>query len=355
MQFDSLGATDDARITAANNYHQNHGGRVLEPIELPSRVIQHSVPITWWSGSRWLAKGGPAREYSRGTVLKYVGSGAQIRFPRSQTGQGYPGDGSPRDSHFEGIQFEGSGDCIESFDPTSYPQNGPGRVLWMTSFWGCGWKFFNRIHWGWWDGVNITGTTHVQLIKDTPFYVGGSENTLFGADSSFMDNNTWQRTPKPFIRSRLEKSSIGHVMPTARGWSYQLKVEGGNNLAVNGARFDSQDSDPVSGCSVRIEGGVNISVVNCSFKGQANDLDSAFEHGLIEITGGSHITVMGNNFLRDATKASPDTPLVFTGPNVGQGAVIVGPNNFSGFTGVLRQSKPGQIICIDPRMRVITG
>ena len=45
-QFDSLGGTDDARVTAANAYHQNHGGRVLEPILLPSRVITHTVPLS---------------------------------------------------------------------------------------------------------------------------------------------------------------------------------------------------------------------------------------------------------------------------------------------------------------------
>ena len=352
--FDSLGSTDNARISAANAYHKAHGGRVLEPIILPSRVVTHSVPIELWSGARWVAPGGPAREYSRGSVLKYTGTGAQFRFTRTQTAQGYPGDGSPRDSNFECIQFEGSGDCFESYDPTTYPQNGHGRVAWMTSFWGCGWKHFNRIYWGWWDGLNITGPTHTQGIKDTPFYLGGSESTLFGAESSFMDNNTWQKTPKPFIRSRMEKSTIGRVMPTARGWSYQLKIEAGNNLEVNGARFDSQDSDPVSGASVRIEGGVNLSITNCSFKGQANDLAGAFEHGLIEVTRGRQITIMGNNFLRDATKAPPDTPLVYAGPNVQQGAIIFGPNNFEGFTGIVHQYRPGQIISTDPRITVRT-
>ena len=353
--FDSFGSNDNDRVTAVNAYHQNHGGRVLEPIILPSRVVNHTVPIQLWSGARWIAPGGPAREYSRGTVLHYSGQGAQFRFTGSQTAQGYPGDGSPRDSNFENIQFEGSGDCFESYDPTTYPQNGPGHVGWMTQFDSCGWKLFNRIYWGWWDGLNITGSTHVQLIKDTPFYVGGSECTLFGAESSFMDNNTWQKTPKPFIRSRLEKSTIGRVMPTARGWSYQLKIEAGNNLEVNGTRFDSQDSDPVSGCSVRIEGGSNINITNCSFKGQCNDLAGAYEHAVIEIIGGDNILVGGNNFLRDATNAPPDTPLVYTGPNVGQGAVVVTPNNFHGYVGVVRQSKPGQIICTDPRITVITG
>lgn len=355
--FDSFGGNDNDRVKAVNTYHQNHGGGVLEPIQLPSRIITHSVPFQWWSGMRLIADGGPAREYSRGTVLRYNGTGSQFVFTGSQTAQGYPSDGSPRDINIHNVQFEGPGntDWTQCYDPRTYPQNGSSHVDWMSELRGCGWKLFNRVYWGWWDGLNLVGTTHVQAVKDTPFFVGGAECTLFGAESSFMDNTAWANTPKPFIRSVLEKSTIGAVMPTARGISYQMKIEGGNNLVVNGTRFDSQDSDPVSGASLRIEGGANISVTGCSFKGQGDNFAEAYEHGVIEIVGGQHIIIQGNNFHRSGTRAPSSTPLVYTGPNVPFGGVVVGPNGFQGFDGVLQQSKPGQIVCTDPRMRIITA
>jgi hypothetical protein len=353
--FDSFGSNDNDRVTAVNAYHQNHGGGVLEPIELPARVITHSVPFQAWSGMKLVGSPVRACEYSRATVLKFTGSGSQFVFAYPQTSQGYPSDGSPRDIALSGIQFEGPGntDWWQRFDPSK--DSYTGRVLWMSEFHGCAWKLFRSVYWGWWDGVTISGVTHVQAVQDTPFHVAGAECTLFTGESSFMDNTGWAGVPKPFIRSRLEKSTIGAVMPTARGFSYQIAVDGGRNLHIVGVRCDSQDSDPVSGASIRINGGSNINITNCSLKGQCDNLAAAYEHAAIEVVGGRHIIIQGNTFVRAGTAAPSSTPLVYTGPNVGPQAVAVGLNGFDGFDGVLRQAKDGQIVCIDPRMRVITG
>jgi hypothetical protein len=353
--FDSFGTNDNDRVRAMNAYHQAHGGGILEPVKLPARQVTHNVPVQVWSGMKLeAAGGGRASEFSRSTVMAFNGSGSQFVFAAPQTNQGYPSDGSPRDVSIRGIQFQGpaSTDWWQCFDPSK--DSYTGRVLWSSEIYGCSWKAFRRVYWGWWDGVTVSGVTHCQGITDTSWHVAGAENVLYSGEQSVMDNTGWANTPKPHIRSRMEKSRIGVVMPTARGISYQLAVDGGRNLQVLGLQCDSQDSDPVSGANIRVNGGENITITGCSFKGGADDLPAAQEHGIIEVAGGNHVNITGNDFTRRGTRAPASTPLVFAGPNVFVGGVIVGPNNYAGYDGVLRQSKAGQIVCTDPRMKVVT-
>jgi len=358
--FDSFGATDDDRVRGVNAYQQAHSGGILEPVELPSRVITHSVPFQLWSGLRMHSES-PHRacEYRRQTVLKYTGAGSQFVFTGSQTAQGYPGDGSPRDVSLRGIQFDGSpsNTFLPSYDLTKYPAQGPSHVLWMSELHGCSWTNFGKVNASWWDGLSISGVTHFQGIGDTPLWVDAAESSLFGSDAySFMDNSNWSNTAKPFIRVRARKCTIGKVMITARGFSYQIAIDdGAYNTVLDQVAFDSQDAAPVYGANLRINGGTNTVVSRCSFKGGGQNYLAAYEHGVIEIVGGRQVNISGNNFLRLGTSASPDTPLVFVGPNVPDQGVIVGANNFEGYTGVVRQSRPNQIVCLDPRLRVITG
>lgn len=358
--WDTFGATDDDRVRGVNAYQRAHGGRILEPVELPSRVIEHSVPLELWSGLRMHSES-PHRscEYRRQTVLRYTGTGSQFMFTGSQDAQGYPGDGSPRDVSLRGIQFDGNGAnaFLPEYDLTKYGTQGRSHVLWMSEFHGCAWTNFRRVNASWWDGLSISGVTHFQAIKDTPLWVDAAESSLFGADAfSFMDNSSWAGMPKPFIRIRARKCTVGKVMITARGLSYQVAIDDGAcNTVLDQVFFDSQDAAPVSGASLRINGGKNTLVTRCSFKGQANDLAAAYEHGIIEIVGGRNHLIEGNNFWRAGTNASPDTPLVYVGPNVPTGGVVFGLNNFEGYTGIVQQSKPGQIVCTDPRITVKTS
>lgn len=355
--LDSFGANDNERIATLNQYQRDHRGGILEPVVVPNRVLSHSTPIDLWSGLLLTSESGaPAREYSRKPVLKYTGAGSQFRFTDSQTSQGYPGDGSPRDVDLIGIQLEGPStvDCFPSYDPTTYTTNGRGHVQWMANIHNCGFKHFRRVYWGWMDGVSITGPTHFQGIADTALYVDGAENVLFDGGNSFIDNANWARVPKPHIRTRMKKSRIGNVMPTARGWSYQMAIESGTeNLVVDGVQFDAQDSAPVSGASLRINGGKLITITNCSFKGQADALHEAFEHGIIEIVGlDGELSISGNNFLRRGTRAPRSTPLVYVGPKVPDGLILVEGNN-TDYEGIILVSRPNQVFCTDPRLRVV--
>ena len=354
--LDSFGANDNERIRTLNTYQRQHSGGILEPVVMPNRVVTHSEKIELWSGLTLVSEAGtPAREYSRKPVLKYTGSGSQFLFTGTQSAQGYPGDGSPRDIDLVGIQFEGPStvDCFPSYDPTTYTANGGGHVTWMARIHNCGFKNFRRVYWGWWDGVSMTGVNHFQGIADTALYVDGAENLLFGGGMSFIDNANWARVPKPHIRTRMKKSRIGDVMPTARGWSYQMAIESGTeNLVVDGVAFDSQDAAPVSGASLRISGGKNITLTGCSFKGQADALAEAFEHGIIEIVGlDGDLTIGGNNFLRRGTRAAASTPLIYVGPKVPDGLILVEGNN-TDYEGVVLVSRPGQVFCTDPRLKI---
>jgi hypothetical protein len=263
------------------------------------------------------------------------------------------------------LQGGGSTHCIAKNDPSSASVTG--KVLWMTNFHGCGFKNFATVWWGWGDGTSISGPTHVQGCTDTPFFLAGSENSLFGEDAfSFMDSagSAWAAAGKPFIRSRLEKSRIGQVMVTARKTAYQLSVEGGNSLLVSGFCFDAQDSDPVYGSALRVSGGDGIVFQNATFKGAMNAPASATggaaaNRGWAHITGGSQLAFLGNRFTRRGTAATVATPLAYVGGGVGLGQVKWGFNTYGGYAGakaVVQQAVADRLAVLpDPLLTVNTA
>lgn len=362
IAFDSFGANDNARVAGMNAFHKAHGGGILPTVIMPARQINHSTPITLYSGMKMIAVNGRAAEYSRACVMNWQGGSgtSQLIFPaEGQTNQGYPSDGSPRDGVMEGIQFQGpsSTSWLPKYDPStgSYA----GKVLWYFILTGCAWKQFGAVWWGWSTGSTINGQTHFQGCGLPALYLAGSETVLFGQDAqSFMDNTGAGSANQPHIISRLEKSSIGRVMPTARGNSWQMTVSAGKNMRIIGVDFDSQSSDPVQGANLKITGGTNIIVGDCSFKGGMNSPSSggggeSANRGFIHCSGGSEIIVDRNAFTSDGSAAGSSTPLVYVGS--GASAVRVGLNAHSGYTGVVRQASSGKISIIDPSMSVTTS
>ncbi len=66
---------------------------------------------------------------------------------------------------------------------------------------------------------------------------------------------------------------------------------------MDGFAWDAQDSDSVYGSGLKISGGGGITVTSCSFKGMMASPGSgsggaAANKGLIQITGGSQITIL---------------------------------------------------------------
>jgi hypothetical protein len=356
IAFDSFaGSTTDAKIQAMNAWAQSLSASTSRAaVVFEAKVYQHTVPIELWSGLSLI--GGrrvAAREFSTGTVLNYQGAAGTSQFAFvANTSQGYPSDGSPRDLTFQSIQFTGGPSVhhMPKYDPGGGAYKG--HTLWYVNWRDCGWVGFATIWWGWGDGVTISGITHVQAVGDTPFFMGGSENHLF-ENYSFIDTGTpgWTSSGKPFLRSRMEKSSIGRMMFSARSNSYQISVEWGSNLVIDGAAFDAPDSAPTSGKQISISGGNGIHITNCSFKGaMANPAaatgGTAQNRALIHVTGGSQIVIDGNNFL-------PKAPLLWTGPNVGARQVKWGLNGYPNNTAPqLQQSKADQIVNIDPTVPV---
>ena len=338
VYFDTFftGATVNEKIAAMNTWHLARGGGESTPAVLfDSKAYSFSTPIGLYSGMALVGgKQAAAHEYSRATVFNWTGgSGSSLfTFPGAQPPQGYPSDGSPRDISVAWIQLQGGGSthCLPKNDPSSGSYQG--RTLWMANLHGCGFKNFATVWWGWGDGTSVSGPTHVQGCTDTPFFLGGSENSLFGNGSfSFMDSSlaAWGSAGKPFIRSLLSKSSIGNVMITGRKTAYGLSVEGGHSLLVSGTCFDAQDSDPMHGASLRVSGGDGVVVQGASFKGAMNAPASAAggvaaNRGWVHVTGGRQITFLGNNFARRGTTAgslptssrsrTPSTRISFAGP-----------------------------------------
>lgn len=364
IAFDSFGANDNARVTGMNAFHKAHGGGILPTVIMPARVINHSVAIELYSGMKMLAVNGRAAEYTRACTMNWQGGSgtSQLVFPASgQTNQSYPGDGSPRDGYFGGIQWQGgaSTSWLPKYDPATASYSG--HTLWYFTFHGCAWKSFGAVWWGWGTGCTISGQTHFQGCALPALNISGSENVIFGQDcQSFMDHSGAGAANQPHIITRMEKSSIGRCMITARGNSWQITVAGGRNIRIIGLDLDSQTSDPVQGANLKITGGTNILIGDCSFKGGMNSPSSGgggetANRGFIHVTGGSEIIVDRNAFTNDGTAAGSSTPLVYAASSVGSGAIRVGLNGHSGFSATTRQAASGKITSIDPSISVTTS
>lgn len=348
--FDGFpGATVNEKITALNAWSRTQTGPT-RTVVFDAKSYEFSTPIDLNSGLSLMgAKRATAREYSRATVLRWQGAAntSMFRFPGSQTNQSYPSDGSPRDITFSFIQFQGGSSThwMPKYDPGTYAQNGAGHVLWYHQFHGCAWVGFATVWWGWGNGTSISGLAHLQAYSDTPFFLGGSENSIFGQDAqSFADSGNM--TTKPFLRSVMTKSTIGHIMITTRKGGTQLSIEGGGNLLVDGTQLDAQDSDPVHGAGLRISGGDGLVFTNMSFKGMATAPTDT--QGWIQITGGRQMSFLGNNFER-AGSNMPNTsyPLVFVASSVPDHAVKWGFNNYArwgGATAVVKQAAPNKLV-----------
>ena len=356
VAFDSFaGTTTDDKIRSLNAWAKSAGSTGSRPaVVFDARRYAHSVPIELWTGLTLVGgRRSAAREFNTGTVLHYQGAPGTSQFAFVPNVQSYPGEGSPRDMSFRAIQFSAHIDVHHM--PKHDPAGGgyQGKTLWYVNWHDCGWMGFATIWWGWGDGVTISGISHLQAVADTAFYIGGSENHLFEG-YSFIDNGTpsWMSSGKPFLRSRMEKSSIGKIMMSARGNSSMISVEGGRNLVIDGTAFDSPDSQPTLGRAVTISGGSGIRITNTSFKGVMTNPagatgGAAANRGIIHVTGGSQIVIDGNNFQSTA-------PFVWVGPNVGANQVKLGLNGAvnNGDPRVL-QAKTGQILNLDPTVDVL--
>ena len=224
-----------------------------------------------------------------------------------------------------------------------------GHTLWYCNLHNLGVREMRTFWWGYGTGVSLTGTFHAQAMSDTPLFIGGSENTIFGSDAqSFMDNSStgWSTAGKPFIRSLMDKSFIGRVIITARSDSYHLSIEGGQGLVVNGVQFDAPSASPTNGPMVRVSNIDGLTIANCFFAaGMAHPGENS--RGIIDVTGGRGVVIQGNQFLGSATQPQPaDAALV---ANSGPEPVKMGLNGFPGYTGVAS----GNVVSTDSTIKVI--
>lgn len=378
VDFDTFfaGGTVDAQITSMNTWAQGFSASDPRPtVVFRAKEYAFSTAIKLWSGlSLRGASGRSVREYTTGTSFKWNGAAgtSMLTFTGSQTGQGYPSDGSPRNITMENILFRGTSTThfLPKYDPTTYGTNGPGHVLWMSTFHNVGWKTFATIAWGWFDGVTISGPVHFQEVYDTAFYLGGSENSLFTDEYSFGDTAASTNSPVfttglPFIRSVLSKSRIGGIMLTGRKKGYGLSIEGGQGLLITGAAFDAQDSDPMYGSAVRISGGDGIRIIGCSFKGAMSNPGSAnggttANRGWITVTGGRQIVIDGTNFHRGGSSPAPtSTPLVWVSSAVDVDEVKWGSatsaSGYAGTAAVIAHAVAGRIVNNDPSVALVVA
>lgn len=390
IHFDDFDGTNDSeRIASMNAWHMSRPTNTPSPaVLMPQRIISHNIPIWYVSGMKLHGLGsGSAREYSRSTVMRWTGSAGSSQMimpydapggPYTQPSQGYPNAYAPRNISIIGIQFESQSSSCHwhpqvyqgNYDPGAGDAN---RVLWASTIRDCGFKNFQTVMWGWCNAVTLGGATHIQGFYDSAFRVGGAENTFFADEHCFMDSSTsFANSNKPMFRSALDKSYIGKMMITARQTSYQLSIESGHNLVVDGLQIDAQTSDPVYGSGVKITGGRGITLSNMSFKGMMSDPflggggptgsspGSGSNKGWIHITGGRQISVQGCNFARYNSTPAVTVPILYVGSGVNSFEVKWGLNNYSYWDNeldkaVLLQATTNRIYAIeDPKIQIDT-
>lgn len=368
VHFDTYfqGADTSAKVTAMNAWAKTHNGKPTPVVRFESKQYDSAVPIDLTSGLSLLGSDGqPPREFGRKTIWNYVGpaNSACFRYTGSQTNQGYPGDGSPRDINVCGIEFHAGLDK-DFIQPVTDWSQASGKVFWMSDFHNIGIVGFKSIFYGFADGLMIgTGVSHFQAHGTTMIRIGGSENVIFGKDAKcFADSGqpAWMNGGLPYIVSFMSKSEIGSCMVSNRGNNRQIDVTGGHNLRISHVEFDAPDSNPTNGSNLRILGGQNVSVALCSFKGNMAAPASApgglgANTGIVQVDGGTGIAIQANVFIRSGTPSPSSTPLVAVGTNVGAGQVALGFNSFDSYDANVRQARAGQIVTCDPRLKVATA
>jgi hypothetical protein len=357
IAVDQLGASDNERINALNELTRRSGGIHCPVFEFANRQYVLSTPIKLYSGLKLLGTSGlPAREYDGGTTIRWDGKPNTSIFvfaPEGQARQAYPPDGSPRDISITGILFEGGSQTDVFPRLTMTADSIRGNTLWYCNLHNLGVRAMRTFWWGYGTGVSLTGTFHVQAMTDTPLYLGGSENTIFGTESqSFIDNSSgpWASSGKPFIRSVMDKSFIGRAIISAHSNSYHLSIEGGRGLVVSGVQFDAPPESPSNGSAVKVSGADGLTISNCVFyANMANPGNDS--RGIIDISRGREILIVGNQFLSDPTlglnwRSGWHTPIVYcSSPD----PVKIGLNGYPGYAGVVR----GNAITSDPGVKVI--
>ncbi|MDZ5089101.1 MULTISPECIES: hypothetical protein [Mycobacteriaceae] len=353
---DELGATDDERLAMLNRLARETGGQGAQTFVLSNRIYQTSTPIRLYSGLKIIGTSGqPAREYNGGTTIRWDGkpNTSIFEFPTDDRRRGnYPADGSPRDITLSGILFEGGQhgsdtDVFPKLDMTSASIRG--QTLWYCTLHNLAVRDMRTFWWGYGTGVSLTGTFHGQAMHETPFFIGGSENTIFGTEAqSFLDNNSpaWKSSTKPFLRSVMQKSYIGRCIITARRNAHHISVEGGRGLFISGVQFDAPNTDPTNGSAIKVTRVEGLSITNCVFYASMNRPKSG--RGIIDISGGQEITISDNQFIkyrRSMDEPLSDTPIVFSSAAT---PVKIGLNNYVGYSGVIL----GSAQSIDPSVRV---
>jgi hypothetical protein len=373
--FDDFSTSTDpnADVAAMNSWAASLTAASPHPtVQLPCATRTISTSIQLWSGLA-LEGGCPrdVREYTTGSVLKWNGPSGSSMFvyTGTQTGQGYPSDGSPRNIDLSYILFQGTSttNFVTPYEPTTYGQTDPatgrpynqGHVWWMSRFHSVGWMNWNKVLHGWIDGTTISGAVHLQGAYDTPFNLGGSENYLFSHEAhAFMDAAAAYplvANAKPFIISYMTESDIGKIMVTARQGAYCLNIAGGysSNFSLS---CDAQDSDPMYGAGIRITGGEGHVISGASLKGMLSQPSSTdvTRRAWITVTGGRDHVIQDNRFTRHGSALPPATaPLVWVGGTATQ--VAYGLNAGYGFGGTqkhIAQSAAGKLISTDPRVAV---
>jgi hypothetical protein len=359
IAVDQLGTSDNERINTLNELTRRSGGNHCPVFEFANRQYVLSTPIKLYSGLKLLGTSGlPAGEVGGGTTIRWDGKPNTSIFvfaPEGQARQAYPSDGSPRDISITGILFDGGRSGAQTDVFPRLPMTADsirGNTLWYCNLHNLGVRVMRTFWWGYGTGVSLTGSFHAQAMFDTPLYLGGSENTIFGMEAqSFMDNSSgpWVSSGKPFIRSVMEKSFIGRVIITAQLNSYHLSIEGGRGLVVSGVQFDAPPESPSNGSAVKVSGVDGLTISDCVFyANMANPGDDS--RGIVDISGGRQIVIVGNQFLIDPPpgEAGPTsrTPIVYcSSPDPAK----IGLNGYPGYAGVVR----GNAIASDPGMKVI--
>jgi hypothetical protein len=197
IAVDELGTSDDERVNAPNKLTRRSGGSHCPVFEFANRQYVLSSPIKLYSWLKFLGTSElPAQEYGGGTTIRWEGkpnTSILVFAPEGHARQAYPPDESPRDISITGTLFDGGMDGAQKDVLPRLPMIADsirGNTLWYCNLHHLGVRVMRTFWWGCGTGVSLTGSFHARAMHDTPLYLSGSENTIFGTESqSFMDNS----------------------------------------------------------------------------------------------------------------------------------------------------------------------
>jgi hypothetical protein len=304
---DFPGGDDRTRLVAAIAFAT---AQPIPPtIMLPAdtRIDVSAGPITLRNGVRLRGGWTGAREFLR--TVTVTGKGPMFQL---QQGNGV----LTRDVTIEGIAFNGSR-SVDFLEPENL---GRGPILAYSRIRDVAFNGFHTVMWGRMLGVIVDGDSYTNNSVATPWYLSGSDNSLWSG-GGFVDSPNLADTDYLVRFGHMSKTYVGPVFVTGDGPT-PVRVDGGRDLVLSGVKAESQGIPRrTAGAGILVTGGL-VTLRDVWVYGVLNHASGPGhrgDRGMITVLGGD-VLIDGPVFGAPDAGPADGAPVVFAG---GRSHVIV--------------------------------